>query len=204
MDEAVLIKDALSGDLDAFNRLVLAYQDMAYNLAFRMLGSDAPAQDATQNAFLAAYRGLRGYRGGSFKGWLLRIVTNKCYDEMRRVQRHPTTPLEPIRHEDEEEIESPTWMMDEKSVEPEEALMRKDVESALSHCLETLPSEFRAVVIMIDLQGFDYEEVSEAVRTPLGTIKSRLARARHKLRDCLEGFGELFTSQLRHETEEHA
>src|SRR5512133_164245 len=86
MDEQGLVRDALAGDLDAFNRLVLAYQDIAFNLAYRMLSDDAAASDATQNAFLAAYRGLKSYRGGSFKAWILRMVTNSCYDELRRRQ----------------------------------------------------------------------------------------------------------------------
>jgi len=89
MDEAALVSAAQQGDLDAFNRLVLAYQDMAYNLAYRMLSDENAAADATQNAFLSAYKNLRAFRGGSFKAWLLRTVTNACYDELRRRQRRP-------------------------------------------------------------------------------------------------------------------
>ena len=95
MDEQALIAGARGGDLDSFNRLVLAYQDMAFNLAYRMLGDDALAEDATQNAFISAYRSLHAYRGGSFRAWVLRMVTNTCYDELRRRHRHPETPLEP-------------------------------------------------------------------------------------------------------------
>ena len=95
MDEPALIQSALDGDLDAFNRLVLAYQDMVYNQAYRMLGESQTAQDATQDAFIAAYRKLHTYRGGSFRAWLLRIVTNLCYDELRRRKRRPVTPLRP-------------------------------------------------------------------------------------------------------------
>ena len=80
MDEAGLIQDAVRGDLDAFNRLVLAYQDMAYNIAFRMLSDEGAAEDATQTAFISAYRNLASYRGGSFKAWVMRMVTNTCYD----------------------------------------------------------------------------------------------------------------------------
>ncbi|MFM8322850.1 MAG: RNA polymerase sigma factor [Chloroflexota bacterium] len=101
MDEAGLIHDAQGGDLDAFNRLVLAYQDLVYTQAYRMMGEPAPAEDAAQDAFIAAYRKLDTYRGGSFKAWLLRIVTNICYDELRRRKRRPTTPLEPTDSDDE-------------------------------------------------------------------------------------------------------
>jgi RNA polymerase sigma-70 factor, ECF subfamily len=199
MDEAALIASAQRGDLNAFNRLVLAYQDLAFNVAYRMLNDDAQAEDATQTAFLSAYRSLASYRGGSFKAWVLRMVTNTCYDELRRRQRHPTTPLEP-EGEDEEEIESPRWLADD-GPSPEESVERGELESAIQHCLAELPDDFRAVVVLVDVQGMDYEEVSAAVGKPLGTIKSRLARARHKLRSCLQGFWELLPAQFRLDSE---
>ena len=199
MDEQGLVRDALAGDLDAFNRLVLAYQDIAFNLAYRMLSDDSAASDATQNAFLAAYRGLKSYRGGSFKAWILRMVTNSCYDELRRRHRHPTTPLEPITSEDEE-MESPSWLADD-GPSPEESAERAEMEQAIQHCLDGLPEEFKSVVIMIDVQGLDYSEVADAIGKPLGTIKSRLARARLRLRHCLQGFGELLPLTFRLEDE---
>jgi len=199
MDEQGLVQDALAGDLDAFNRLVLAYQDIAFNLAFRMLSDESAASDATQNAFLAAYRGLRSYRGGSFKAWILRMVTNSCYDELRRRYRHPTTSLEPITGDDEE-MESPSWLADD-SPSPEESAERAEMEQAIQHCLDGLPEEFKSVVIMIDVQGLDYNEVAVAIGKPLGTIKSRLARARLRLRHCLQGFGELLPLTFRLEDE---
>src|SRR3972149_2572572 len=102
MDEAALILDAQRGDLDSFNRLVLAYQDLLYNTALRILGDDDLAADATQDAFISAFRNLTSYRGGSFKAWLMRTVTNACYDEPRRQKRRPSVPLEPITNDDEE------------------------------------------------------------------------------------------------------
>src|SRR5512143_4025106 len=111
MDETALIQAARQGDLDAFNRLVLAYQDQVYAQAYRMMGEMEAAEDATQEAFISAFRSIQSYRGGSFRAWLLRIVTNASYDELRRRQRRPTTPLEPV-DADEEEIESPQWLAD--------------------------------------------------------------------------------------------
>ena len=113
MDEAGLIKDAQQGDLDAFNRLILAYQDRVHNQAFRVLGESQSADDATQEAFLSAYKNLRSFRGGSFRAWLLRIVTNACYDELRRRKRRPTTPLEPV--DDEGKIQATVMAMDDKT-----------------------------------------------------------------------------------------
>ncbi len=201
MDEAALIRAAQRGDLDAFNRLVLAYQDMAYNLASRLLAEAAAAEDATQIAFLNAYRSLSGYRGGSFRAWVMRMVTNTCYDELRRRKRHPSTPLEPFDPEEEEEIESPSWLAD-GGPGPEQELERVELDSAVQHCLDGLPEDFRAVVVMVDIEGLDYQEVAFATGKPLGTIKSRLARARLKLRDCLQQFWELLPAQFRQERED--
>jgi len=195
MDENQLVQDARKGDLDSFNRLVLAYQDLAFNLAARMLSDSDIAADVTQTAFLSAFRSLDSFRGGSFKAWVMRMVTNACYDELRRRQRHPTTSLEPLDNEDEE-IESPSWIADD-GPSPEESLERRELERAIQSCLSGLDDEFRAVVIMVDLQGMDYNETSVALNRPLGTIKSRLARARLKLRDCLNHFGELLPSAFR-------
>jgi len=201
MDEPYLITAAQNGDLDAFNRLVLAYQDMAYNLAYRMLANPDSAADAAQTAFISAYRALNNYRGGSFKAWVMRMVTNTCYDELRRLKRRPTTPLEPLDEEDGEELESPAWMADD-SPSPEQTLETRELDIAVQHCLEDLPEEFKSVVIMVDVEGMDYQEVAEAIEKPLGTVKSRLARARLKLRDCLQGFWELLPVQFRQKEEE--
>ena len=111
MDEFALIQSAQGGDMDAFNTLVLAYQDSVFNTALRILGDDELAADASQEAFLSAFRSLRSFRGGSFKVWLMRTVTNASYDELRRKKRRPTTPLEP-ETDDGEEIDSPRWLAD--------------------------------------------------------------------------------------------
>lgn len=195
MDEFALIHAAQGGDLNAFNRLVLVYQDMLYNQAYRMLSEIAAAEDAVQEAFINAFRNIRAYRGGSFRAWLLRIVTNTCYDELRRRHRRPTTPLEPM-DDSGEEIESPRWMADPSEL-PEDTVQRGELEDAIQHCLGGLPPDFRAVVILVDIQGMDYTEAAQVVRAPLGTIKSRLARARGRMRNCLQGFWELLPAAFR-------
>jgi RNA polymerase sigma-70 factor (ECF subfamily) len=195
MDEPALIHDAQHGNLEAFNSLVLAYQDALYNTALRILGDEDLAADAVQEAFLSAFRALNSYRGGSFRAWLLRTVTNACYDELRRKKRRPTTPLEP-ETADGDEVESPRWLTDPHA-SPEERLDQAELEHAIQHCLENLPTDFRMVVVLADIQGLDYSEIAEVVKTPLGTIKSRLARARLRLRDCLQGFRELLPAAFR-------
>ena len=199
MDEVELIQYAQKGDLDAFNRLVLAYQDMVYNQAYRVIGEPDAAEDATQEAFISAYRKIHTYRGGSSKAWLLRIVTNACYDELRRRKRRPTTPLEPA-DEFDEEIESPRWLADMGEA-PEETALRAELSEAIQSCLNNLSHDFRTVVILVDIQGMDYSEAADIMGTPLGTIKSRLARARRGMRQCLQEFWELLPTAFRLENE---
>jgi RNA polymerase sigma-70 factor (ECF subfamily) len=198
MDEQALIQDARQGDLEAFNRLVLAYQDRVYNQAYRVLGETQAADDATQEAFISAYKKLRSFRGGSFRAWLLRIVTNACYDELRRRKRRPITSLEPT-DDAGEEIESPRWIADPSEL-PEDNIVRAELGNAIQHCLDELPTDFRVVVVLVDVQGMDYLEAADTIGKPLGTVKSRLARGRNRMRECLQGFWELLPRSMRLET----
>lgn len=201
MDELKLIDYAQGGDLDAFNRLVLVYQEMVFNTAYRILNDTGLAEDAAQTAFINAYRSIQNFRGGSFRSWLLRTVTNACYDELRRQKRRPTTPLKPIDEDGDDEIESPSWMADDNAG-PEEILAQKELEHAIENCLKSLPDDFRAVVVMVDLQGCDYAEAANIIGKPLGTVKSRLARARMRLRDCLKNKMELIPAKDRLSSED--
>lgn len=199
MDEPSLIRAAQRGDLDSFNMLVLAYQDAVFNTALRILSDEDLAADAAQEAFLSAFRNITAFRGGSFRAWLLRTVTNACYDELRRRKRRPAVPLEPETG-DGEEMETPRWLAD-PSLSPEQELEADELEHAIQHCLDALPTDFRTVVVLADIQGLDYSEVAVSARVPLGTIKSRLARARLRLRECLRGFTELLPAAFRLEEE---
>ena len=199
MDETALINSAQQGDLNAFNTLILHYQDAVFNTAVRILGDDDMAQDAAQEAFISAFQSIKSFRGGSFKAWILRTVTNACLDELRRQKRRPTTPLEP-ETSDGEEMDSPKWLAD-PNMTPSQQAEADELEHAIQHCLDALPVEFRSVVVLADIQGLDYTEVAAASRVPLGTIKSRLARARLRLRECLRGFEELLPSSFRLEEE---
>ena len=196
VDDLSLVQQAQHGDLNAFNSLVLQYQTLAYNVAYRILSDDAEADDVTQTAFISAYTKLDTFQGGSFRAWLMRIVTNACYDELRRKKRRPTVELEPIDPETGEEFESAYWLADD-SLTPEAVLELTELDRAVQHCLENLPDDFRVCAVMIDVQGMDYQEVSEIVGTPLGTIKSRVSRARQRLQQCLQKFKELLPLRYR-------
>jgi RNA polymerase sigma-70 factor (ECF subfamily) len=201
MDEPALIQSAQKGELEAFNTLILHYQDMVFNTALRILSDEDLAADAAQEAFISAFRSIATFRGGSFKAWLMRTVTNACYDELRRQKRRPTTPLEPDTA-DGDEMDSPKWLAD-PNMTPAQQSEADELEHAIQHCLDALPTEFRAAVVLADIQGMDYSEVAIASKVPLGTIKSRLARARLRLRECLRGFEELLPSAFRLESEEN-
>ena len=195
MEESLLIDKAIRGDLDAFNQLVLTYQDMAFNLAYRIMSDDAAAADATQDAVISMYRKLDSYRGGSFKAWFLRIVTNACYDELRKRKRRPTIALEP-ETDDGNVVESPEWLAD-TSPSLEEKFMNAQLEKAIQSCLNNLDEKFKAVIVMVDISGQDYETVADAIQTPVGTVKSRLSRARLKMQECLRRSRELLPAKYR-------
>lgn len=196
MDLKDRISRSLAGDLDAFNQIVLEYQSLVYNQAYRVIGEPDAAADATQEAFISAYKKLHTYRGGSFKSWLLRIVSNACYDEHRRRKRQPVVPLTP-EDDQGEDLEEPPWLVD-PAENPEEFAQRTELSRAIQTCLNRLDVEFRTVVVLVDIQGMDYTAAAAVIDSPLGTIKSRLARARKSLQDCLLEFKELLPGNLRH------
>jgi len=187
--ETVLIQTAQRGDLDAFNLIVLKYQDMLYRISLRILHDESAADDATQNAMIQAFRNIRSFRGGSFRSWLARVTVNASYDELRRWMRQPEVSLERFSSEGEE-IESPSWMVD-LSAGPEERYDSVELRGAIQDCMKALPPDYRLVVILVDMEGMSYEEAARVARIPIGTVKSRLARARMQLREALQSFESL-------------
>ncbi len=188
MDESALIQAARKGDLDAFNTLVLTYQHQVYNLAYRIMGEEAAASDATQEAFISAYKNLKSFRGGSFKSWLLRIVTNACYDDLRRRKRRPATSLDELTDGEDGEAEFDVPAPDDG---PEIIAQRHELAGLIQQGITTLPDDQRIVLVLSDVQGMSYEEIASMTNSNLGTVKSRLSRARAKLREYLQGRGEL-------------
>ena len=192
MDEAQAIHAAQKGDLAAFNRLVMAYQGMAYNIAYRIVGDMDMAADACQEAFLSAFKGIGGFRGGSFKGWMLRIVTNACYDQLRYKSRRPASSLEEVA---EDPDYSPKLVNGHEH--PEEFALRQELSNVIQLGINTLPADQRAALVLSDVQGFSYQEIADITAVSLGTVKSRLSRARTRLRDYLLSQQELLPAQYR-------
>lgn len=187
-DESILIESARKGDLEAFNALVPLHQDALFNIALRTLGDEDRAADAVQEALVAAFRGLRGFHGGSFRAWLARTVVNKCYDEYRRSARHPSLPLTPTV--DGDELEDVRWLRD-PGPSLEESFDDTELADALQSCLKMLPFAARTVLALVDVDGLSYEEAAVAMGIPVGTVKSRLARARASMRLALMSFADL-------------
>lgn len=193
MDETKLIKEAQKGSLSAFNQLVMAYQGTAYNVAYRVIGNSDAAADACQDAFLKAYKALGQYKGGSFKSWLLRIVTNTCYDQIRYKSRRPASSLEDIV-ENPDEHSTTLTSNDER---PEEHVLRGELNDLLQLGINHLPEDQRIVLVLCDVQGLSYQEAADIVDQPLGTVKSRLSRGRRRLRDYLLQQKELLPGRYR-------
>jgi RNA polymerase sigma-70 factor, ECF subfamily len=191
-NEILLLQNAQRGDLDAFNLLVLKYQDMLYRIASRILRDECIAQDAVQVALIQAFRNIRSFRGGSFRSWLARVTVNASYDELRRGRRHLVQPIDLFNHEGDE-IESPPWIAD-FCPGPGEAAETSELRDALHRCIQTLPPDYRLMVMLVDMEELSYDEAARAARVPVGTVKSRLARARMQLRKSLQAYRELLPS----------
>jgi RNA polymerase sigma-70 factor (ECF subfamily) len=161
---------------------------MAFNLAYTLLGDSDSAEDATQESFIKAFQNIGRFRGGSFRAWLLRIVANTSYDLLRRSKRHIIQPLFP-ENEDGEEVESPAWLVD-PSPSVQAVVEQREDSTRIYRALDELPEVFRSVITLVDLYELDYGEAAKVLNVPLGTVKSRLARARlqmqQKLKDCTD------------------
>ena len=192
MDEQALIASARKGDVRAFNQLVMFYQSMVYNLAYRILSDPDAAADATQDAFLSAFKAMPKFRGGSFKAWLLRIVTNACYDQLRRKQRRPTSSLDDLPVEADH-----TTVLRDPAKLPDEVVERHELNKVIQTGISALPADQRIILVLSDIQGLSYKEITQATGISLGTVKSRLSRGRAKLRDYLQEHGELLPSRYR-------
>ena len=172
---------------------MLHYQSLAYNVAYRVLGDGDAAADATQDAFISAYRAIARFRGGSFKAWVMRIVTNACYDQLRAKQRRPTTSMDADPDLDLDRYE---WNVD-PGERPEAYVVRQELGQIIQRGLASLPEEQRTCVILSDIQGMSYDEIADTMNSSLGTVKSRLNRGRRKLRDYLSQHVELLPARYR-------
>lgn len=191
--DEILIEQSQQGQLEAFNQLVLRYQDLVFSVSYRVMGESQSAADVTQDTFIKAYERLDTFRGGNFKAWLTRIATNGCYDELRRTKRRPQTYLEDLTPEDSDDEPPIPSSVDT----PEQVAEQSDLQHAIHHCISNLKDDQRIVLVLSDVQGMSYQEIADSTDTQIGTVKSRLSRARLAVRNCLQGFSELLPDQYR-------
>src|SRR5207249_3434593 len=163
----------------------------AFNVAVRTLRNPDDAADATQEAFLSAFRMVRTFRGTSFRAWLFRIVVNACYDARRHSSRRPASSMDALT---EELGELP--LADERAPDPERAILSNETRAAIEQGLGALPEDQRLAIVLVDVQGLSYDEAAEALACPIGTVRSRLARGRARLRDELIAAGDRKSTRL--------
>jgi RNA polymerase sigma factor (sigma-70 family) len=189
-EDSELVVRSKDGDLNAFNFIVQRYQSQVLNLSARILGDRGHAEDATQETFISAYRAIDKFRGGNLRAWLMRIAANASRDALRGSRRRPEQSLD-------ESLESPSFQPASGEASPEEHAERGELNAELQRAILALSEDQRTVLVLIDVQGFSYEEAAETAGASIGTIKSRLNRARRKVRDILLGKRELLPDKFR-------
>ncbi len=183
--DAALVEEAVRGELDAFNRLVVRHQDHLFALVYRLVPDRDQAADAVQDAFLNAYRNLSSFRGGSVRSWLGRIAVNAAMDIQRTRRRRPSQPYPELEDED--------WQPPAtEEAEPETRSLSIERSRALAAALRRLPPEQRNCIVLFDVEGYDYGEIAELMGISIGTVKSRIFRGRVALRGLLAAERELF------------
>ena len=190
MDEQALLQASKAGDAGAFNRLVERYQTSIYNVSLRMVGDAAIAGDITQETFVSAFRALHTFSAGNFRAWLFRIATNACRDHLRSAQVRRNTSLDAL-------VDNPSFSFTSEQETPEEYAVRRELSSFIQQSLATLPTDQRMVLVLVDIQALSYEEAARVLKTPVGTVKSRLSRAREAMRAALSTQRELLPAQIR-------
>ena len=183
--DIALVEQALGGNLDGFNQLVLRHQDHLFALVYRLVPDRDQAADAVQEAFFSAYRNLASFRGGSVRSWLGKIAVNAAMDIQRSRRRRPSNPYP--------ELEDESWQPPAlPSEEPESRTLEVERLRALAGALEALPYEQRNCIVLFDVNGYDYSEIAEIMGVSVGTVKSRIHRGRLALRTALAPMRELF------------
>jgi RNA polymerase sigma-70 factor, ECF subfamily len=185
------INAARDGDPNAFSTLAQQYYSAAIRIAQQILVTEEAAADAVQEALIKAHRAMHRFQDGNFRSWLLRIVTNTCYDHLRRQKRRGTVSLDELTEETNGEpmfrVEStnPSHVAED----PEQVAVHNESMSYLLETINELPTWHRNVILLVDVHGYDYGEAAQLLQVPLGTVKSRLSRARAALRDRLVASG---------------
>lgn len=199
-DDESLIAQAREGDADAFRTLVDRHHLSIFNIVLRTVRDPALAEDVTQDAFLRAWRSAGQFRGGNVRGWLMRIAVNRAYDTLRSRKRRPSDSLDALDYEP-----VPQWSSGAVATEaPDAYSARAALSERLERLLSLLPDDQRTALLLVDMQGFSYDEAAGIMAVAPGTIKSRISRARARLREEIRAdteSSELFDRFVRQESE---
>ena len=189
-----------TGIFYCFNCVIVGNQTPAYNLACRMLNDRFLAEDAVQESFTSAYHSFGQFHGDNLRAWFMRIVANNCRDMLRASRSRPSVPLDPVATDPESGDSAISAASVPSSLEsPEDFSERAELRRTIEAGLSSLPEERRLALILVDMQGFSYEETASILNCSLGTVKSRISRGRRALRDFLRSTGELLPSRFRQE-----
>jgi RNA polymerase sigma-70 factor (ECF subfamily) len=191
LDDAELVARSQDGDLVAFNGIVERYQTQVYNMAARVLGNRTSAEDVAQETFVSAYKAIGRFRGGSLRAWLLRIASNLSIDGIRTSRRRPEASLD-------EALLSPGFQPVSREESPEHRTLANELAGEIQQAILSIPNDQRTILVLIDVQGMSYEEAADSTGVSIGTVKSRLNRARRRVRDHLKQHRELLPERFRH------
>lgn len=181
LEDQLLVERSKKGDRESFEQLVRLYENKVFTIAYRLMGNHADAADLAQDAFIKIYQALPNFRGdSSFSTWIYHITVNVCRDELRKRQRRPTVSLDETTGEN-----NITYEIRSTAPGPEEMLDQNETQVMIQQCLNTLSDDYRSILVMREIQELSYEEIAETLGCSLGTVKSRLSRARQALKEKL-------------------
>ena len=189
-EDAELVSRSQEGDLGAFNMIVERYRSQVFNVAARILGNPTSAEDVTQEAFISAYRAIGKFRGGILRAWLIRIAVNASRDFLRASRRRPQESLDRA-------LLNPSFQVPSGDASPEQQAIRGELAAEIHRAILSLAEDQRTVLVLVDVRGLSYEEAADATGASLGTVKSRLSRARARARDYLMQHRELLPEEFR-------
>ena len=191
MTEKELLRKSKQGHLASFEELISTHQQKVYNIALRMLANEQDAFDASQEVFIKVYRNLDKFQeNSSFSTWLYRITTNTCLDMLRKnkEKKNEISMDSPMEFEDREA----SFQLEDKKADVEEEILKRERRQALYAALEQLNEEHKKMIVLSELQGMSYQEIADITGTNIGTVKSKINRARISLKNSLLQFKELF------------
>lgn len=182
-EEKALIRKCKNGDINSFELLIEQYQKKVFNIAFRMMGNQEDASDIAQEVFIRVYKSIKNFKEeSSLSTWIYRIATNVCLDELRKRKKNNIISINSTLQLDDSEL---TLELEDPGDRPDELLQKKELCREIQEAIECLNEEHKAVIVLRDINGLSYEEISKILQCSLGTVKSRINRARSSLKSIL-------------------